>query len=190
MYMEARARKDRAEADRLFLDALVPDRAEYFKMVELEEEARAFSVWLCGTALGRDHACRWIGLPEIESCAGGTFESRIEDDGTRRGFKALAANPELWLGGRKIRMRVPADSAVRRSIRCVQYAALPRQTRGKDERIGDPKSAKHASEAETREPDGAPIPPGTDFAVLAGAGVDREAAKVLGSRYRIEWADG
>ena len=54
-----------------------------------------------------------------------------------------------------------------------------------DEEIGDPKSARRAIEAEARAPDRTPIPPGTGFAVMAGAGVCREAVQALGSRRRV-----
>ena len=189
-YKSAQERKDWRESDMLFLDMLSRNSARYRRLLDAENTARAFSAWLCGAALGRNHTYRWLDPPEIESCVGGTFESRIEDNGTRRGFKALTVDPELWFDGRKIRMRVPIDRSMRGSIRCVQYTVMPRHMEEKDERIGDQKSARYAMEAEIRVPDGTPIPAGTDFAVLRNAGIGREEAKALGARYEIRWSDG
>lgn len=186
-YVAAQVEKDWDESDRLFLDALKPDSAKYGRILGAEETARAFSAWLCGTALALDYVYRWIDPPEMGSCAGGTFESKIEADGTRRGFKALTTNPMLVFEERKIQMRVPMGDTVRGDIRCVRYTALPRRIGEKDERIGDPKSVEHAAEAEIRVPDGTPIPPRTHFAVLPGARIDSEVAMALGARYRITW---
>lgn len=81
-YKMAQAQKDWRESDRLFLSKLTKDGAKYRKILGAEEMAHAFSAWLCGTALISDHAYRWIDPPEFESCMSGTFESRIESDGT------------------------------------------------------------------------------------------------------------
>ena len=184
-YEAAQMRKDWAESDRLFLDALVKDRARYRRIIDSEETMYAFSAWLCGTALGSDRAYRWIDPPELESYTSGTFESRIEEDRTRRGFKALTANPELWFEGRKIKIHVPIGDIIHTSIRCVQYTTLPRRMRESDERIGDPKEAVHAAESEIRVPDGTPIPPGTEFVVMEDAGIDRVVTKELRRRYKV-----
>ena len=184
-YKAAQARKDWRVSDRMFLDKLAQDSTKYRKLLNAEEAMRAFSAWLCGTALNRDYVYRWIDPPEIQSCMGGTFESKIEADDTRRGFKALTVNPGLWFRGRRIRMRVPMDSVMRMGIWCVRYTVLPRKIDAKDERIGDPKSAKNAIESEVRVPDGTPIPPTTDFAVLPRAGISEEVVKALGARYSI-----
>lgn len=183
--MEAQAKKNWDKADRLLLDEINLDRAEYDRLLDEEASARAFGAWLCRTALALDYVYRWIDPPEVGSCVGGTFESRIETNGKRRGFRALTANSKLRFDKRKIRMRVPMDSIIRRSIWCVRYTALPRRIDEKDERIGDPKSAEHAAEAEIRVPDGTPIPRKTDFAVMHGARIDKGIAKALGARYRI-----
>ena len=186
-YRDAQARKNWRSADKLFLDTLLRDREMYNGFMDAEETARAFSAWLCGAALTSDHVYRWIDPPEVGSCTGGTFESRIDADGTRRGFKALTVNPGLLFGERKIRMRVPMSNAMYRHIRCVQYTALPRDLEEKDERVYDPKEAKHAVESEVRVLDGTPIPSGTDFVVMPGGRIDRETAKTLGARYKIAW---
>ena len=184
-YEAAQMRKDWAESDRLFLDVLAGNRSEYRRFIDSEETMCAFSAWLCGTALGADWAYRWIDPPELESCTGGTFESRIEEDGARRGFKALTVNPELRFKERKIRLRVPMDGTIRGSIRCVQYTALPRRMRESDERIDDPKEARHPVESEIRVPDGTPIPLGTEFVVMASTRVDRVLTKELRRRYKV-----
>lgn len=188
-YRAAQARKDWDESDRLCLGEIVKDCAKYRRLLNAEETAYAFSAWLWGTALTADHVYRWIDPAELESCASGTFESKIEADGTRRGFKALTVNPRLWFDGRKIRMRVPMNGAMRKGIRCVRYTVLPRDIDGKDERVGDPKEIRHADESEIRVPDGTPIPQETDFAVLQGATVSRETIKALGATYRITGID-
>ena len=184
-YKAAQARKDWRVSDRLFLDKLAQHSVKYRKLLNAEETVRAFSAWLCGTALNRDYVYRWIDPPEIQSCMGGTFKSKIEADDTRRGFKALTVNPGLWFGGRRIRMRVPMDSVMRMSTWCVRYTVLPRNIGERDERICDPKSAKNAIESEVRVPDGTPIPPTTDFAVLPRAGISEDVVKALGARYSI-----
>lgn len=189
-YRAAQARKDWQESSRLILGARRLDSMEYRRLLDAEEAAHAFSVWLCGTALGTDRAYRWIDPPELESCMGGTFESKIEADGTRRGFKALTINPRLQFEGRKIQMRVPIDGSMHRNIQCVQYTILPRNIEEKDERVCDPKEAVHAAEAEVRVPDGTPIPPSADFVVLPDAGISRDAANALGTRYKIMWPGG
>ena len=189
-YKAAQAQKDWGEADLVFLNGLERNPAKYQSVLDAESTMRAFSAWLCGTALASDHAYRWIDPPELHGCVGGTFESRIETDGTRRGFKALTANPGLWLNRRKVQMRAPIDGSLRRRIRCVRYTALPRQIRNMNERIGDPKSAKYAAEAEMRVPDGTPIPPKTVLVVLQGAGIDGDVAKALGARHKIVWLNG
>lgn len=189
-YKKAQARKDWSESDRLFLDALRVDRMEYSRFLDAEETARAFTAWLCGTALASDYAYRWIDPPEIESCAGGTFESKVEADGTRRGFKALTANPGLWFDEREIKMKVPVGGAMRKNIRCVQYTVMHRDLKENEERVCDPKSAEYASEAEIRVSDGTPIPLGTEFFVSPDARIDRELAKKVGTRYRITRLDG
>ena len=188
-YAEAHGRKNWGGSDRMFLDMLKTDRVQYSRFLDAEETARAFSVWLCGTSLASDYVYRWINPPELGSCTDGTFESKIEEDGTRRGFKALTINPELRFEGRKIHMRVPMDGGMRSNVRCVHYTVMPRNLEEEDERICDPKEAKHATEAEVRVIDGTPIPPRTDFVVLPGAKIGREVAKGLGRRYKIAWLD-
>lgn len=184
-YKIAQARKDWCESDRLFLDEVAKDGSKYRRLLDAEETARAFSAWLCGAALAADYAYRWIDPPELRSCVEGTFESRIEADGTRRGFKALTINPLLRFEGRKIQMRVPIDDAVRRSMRCVQYTVMPRDMEEKDERVCDSKGADHAAESEVRVLDGTPIPLGTDFVVLRGAEIGWEVDRMLGAKYKI-----
>lgn len=184
-YTTAQERKNWDEADRLFLDELARDRTKYRRFLDAEEVLSAFSTWLCRRALDSDHVYRWIDPLEIGSCTGGTFESRIEKDGTRRGFKALSANPRLRFGERKIRMRVPVNAAMCKAIQCVQYTVLPRPILEKDERIDDPKSAKHDAESEVRVPDGTPIPIGTDFEVLPGSRISEVAVEELRARYKV-----
>lgn len=187
-YKTAQVRKDWRKSDRLLLDQIARDGLKYRRLLDAEETAHAFSAWLCRTALASDRVYRWIDPPELRSCMEGAFESRVEADSTRRGFKALTINPGLRFERRKIQMRVPIDDVVRRSMRCVLYTVMPRDMEAKDERMCDPKEAKHAAESEVRVPDGTPIPPGTDFVVLQNANISGEVAKALGAKYRITWA--
>ena len=117
---------------------------------------------------------------------GGTFESRIEDDLTRRGFKALSMNPRLKFLSRKVKMEVPLGYDVRRRVNCVRYTSLPRQIEAKDERIEDAKNSSNATEAEVRVPDGTPIPAGTTFTVQEGASVDRRVVGRLKEMYSVK----
>ena len=130
--------------------------------------------------------------------------------GTGRALTAPAANPGLRFDRRKIRIRARGgfkanadalreiqqaqdpDTGVRgyrrthgRPIRPVHGPAISHNERG--ERIGDPKSARHAVESEVRVPDGTPILPKTDFDVLPGSGIGKAAGRALGARYRIRW---
>ena len=179
------ARKDWATVDQLILDALARDRAIYDKFLDAEEWMQAFSGRLCAEAEAAHGAYRWMDPPELESYLGGTFESRVEDDLTRRGFKALSMNPALKFLLRKVMMEVPLDSGMRRNVRCIRYTALPRQVEARDERIEDAKNVVNVKEAEVRVPDGTPVPAGTTFTVQQNAPVDKRVIAALKEMYVV-----
>ena len=123
--------------------------------------------------------------PELQSYLDGTFESRTECDGTRRGFKALSLNPRLKFLSRPIALIVPLGPYMRGSLWHVHYTALPRRIAEKDERIADPKNAASAGEAEVRVPDGTAVPTDSAFVVRAGTSVDEWVVRALERRYEV-----
>ena len=161
-YRAAVACKDWPTVDRLVLDALARKPSAYDRLLDAEEWMQAFSGRLCAEAETAHAAYRWIDPPELESYLGGTFESRVEDDLTRRGFKALSMSHDLKFLLRKVMMAVPLD-CMRGRIKCVRYTCLPRKLKARNERIEDAKSALNAVEAEVRAPDGTAVPSGTVF---------------------------
>ena len=105
-YRAAAARKDWMEVDQLALDALARNRAVYAKVLDAEAWMYAFSGRLCTEAETAHAAFRWIDTTELQSYLGGTFESRVEDNLARRGFKALSINSSLNFLFRKVKMTV------------------------------------------------------------------------------------
>lgn len=150
VYREAVARKDWPAVDQLVLDALVRRPSAYAKLLDAEEWMRAFSGRLCAEAKTARAAYRWMDPQELGSYLAGTFDSRVEDDLTRRGFKALSINPALNFLSRKIMMAVPLDNYMRGRVECVRYTSLPREVEARDERIADAKTDLYANEAEIR----------------------------------------
>ena len=96
-------RKSWTESDRLFLDALVEDRAGYRRIIDSEETMCAFSAWLCGTALGADRAYRWIDPPELESYTAG--RSKVGSSRTGRGAGSRHSQPIPNCGSRGAKSR-------------------------------------------------------------------------------------
>ena len=184
-YRSAVARKDWTAADKAVLDSLARNRARYGRFLEAEEWMHAFTERLRAEAESAHEAFRWMDLPELQSYLGGTFESRVEIDGTRRGFKALSLNPDLNFLSRPIGVRVPLIPGMRRSLRSVRYTALPRDIEEENERIADPKNAINVGEAEVRVPDGTAVPPDSVFVVKAGTSVDERVARALEMRYEV-----
>lgn len=182
----AAVRKDWTAADRLVLDALAQDRAAYARVLDAEAWMLAFSGRLCAEVRTARAAFRWRDAPELESYLGGTFESRVEDNQKRRGFKALTMNPNLKFLLRKVTMAVPLTRDMRKCIKCVRYTALPRLVKVEDERIADAMTAANVDEAEIRVPDGTPVPAGTTFAVGRDARVDGRVIAMLKELYTVK----
>lgn len=180
------ARKDWSAADRLILDTLAQDRAAYARVLDAEAWMLAFSGRLCAEVETAHAAFRWLDPPELESYLGSTFESRVEGNQTRRGFKALSMNPSLSFLLRKVMMTVPLNHDIRKCVKCVRYTTLPRQVKVEDERIADAMVAVNIDEAEIRVPDGTPVPAGTTFAIEHDAQVDGRVIAMLKDLYMVK----
>ena len=153
----------------MVLDALASASPGYGRLLDAEEWLRAFSSRLCAEAGAARAAYRWPDPPELESCLTGAFEGKEESGRTRRGLKALSTNPNLNFGPRKVALKAPLDHGIRKSIRCVRDAVMPREVDGPDEGISDPKNASYAREAEAGVPDGTAVPSGAAFTIKQGA---------------------
>ena len=125
-YRSAAARKDWTAVDRAVLDPLARNHVKYGKFLAAEEWMHAFAKRLRAEAEGANEALRWMDPPELQSYLEGTFESKVECGGTRRGFRALSLNPALNFLLRPVALVVQLDPGIRRSLRHVRYTALPR----------------------------------------------------------------
>ena len=96
------AQKNWPKADKMFLDALAVTPSNYNAVLDAEEWMQAFTYRLCFEARTARRAYRWLDPPELESYINGTFESRVESNHTRRGFKALSMNPGLNFDTRSV----------------------------------------------------------------------------------------
>ena len=132
-------------------------------------------------------AFRWIDPPELQSYLGGVFESRMEDNRTRRGFKALTINPGLKFLWRKVMMTIPLNLDMRKCVKCVRYTTLPRQVKVEDERIADEMTAANVNEAEIRVPDGTAVPVEAIFTVQHDALVDKRVVSMLKEMYIVRY---
>lgn len=166
VYESAVIDRDWGKADPMYansLSDLYPAKCD--EMVDGEGWARAFSIVL-SDELGRiDALWRRMSLKEVPSYEGGTFESRTEKDGGRRGYVALSIYDKPYFGVRRAAMRVPIDGAVRKAVRPAVYTALPRPLQPFQERIGDAKEIRHADETECRVPDRTPVPRGSKIEI-------------------------
>ena len=126
-----------------------------------EGYARALNVLLAENLARARILLRYIDIVELQSYVRGTFESRTEDGGDHRGFKALSTYKNHFSLKRPITVEVPIDENVRRVVRAVAYTALLRPLTRAEERIDDKKHIRHAVETECRVPDGTRVPSGT-----------------------------
>lgn len=186
-YHAATARKDWMAVDQLVLDTLARNRAVYAKVLDAEAWMYAFNERLCAETGTARAAFRWIDPPELQIYLSGVFESRMKDNRTRRGFKALSMNPSLKFLGRKVKMTIPLNLDMRRCVKCVRYTTLPRQVRVEDERIADGMAAANVNEAEIRVPDGTAVPAETIFTVQHDALVDKRVVSMLKEMYTVRY---
>ena len=135
------------------------------ELLDAEAYARAFNVLLVENLALIRLLVRYIDAVEIPSYAGGTFESRIEDDGERRGYKALSIYENPFSATRPVTVVVPIDREVRQVVRPVAYTAMLRPLPRAEERMCDQKHIAHAYETECRVPDGTRVPAGTKMLV-------------------------
>ena len=184
-YHAAAARKDWKSVDQLVLDTLARNRAVYAKVLGAEAWMYAFGGRLCAEAETAHAAFRRIDPPELQSYLGGVFESKMEDNRTRRGFKALTINPGLKFLWRKVMMTIPLNLDMRKCVKCVRCTTLPRQVKVEDERIADEMTAANVNEAEIRVPDGTAVPAGTIFTIQHDALVDKRVIAMLKEMYPV-----
>lgn len=166
-YKSAMIDRNWGEADSIYANVLSDSHStKCSEMLEGEGWARAFNVVLSDKLAQIDTLWRWMDLEEVPSYEGGTFESRLEKDGGRRGYKALSMYKNQYSYVRPAEMRVPIDSAVRRAVKPAVYTALPRPLLPFQERIDDAKEIRYAGETECRIPDGTRVPDGTKIKIL------------------------
>ena len=152
---------DWAGADKTYLDWLkARDPVLYIETLELEGLAREFNQNHRRRVSGSPSFVRWMDMEELASYLDGTFESRTEKDGGRRGYKALSLGENIHADQRPASLAVPADGTMRGAIRAAAYTALPRFVPPQDERIGNQKHLSYAHETECRLPDGTRVPRG------------------------------
>lgn len=179
LYSKAMSDKDWGVSDSLVFTALASNTAVRLKLLEAEEWSRAFNGWLCWAASMMPFAYRWIDPEELESLKSGAFLNKAKNGLAQRTHKAFSLNPNLKFLARKVMVAVPLTTSMRDSIHCVCYTALPRDIMEEAEKIADPKSIRHANEAEIRVPDGTAIPHGTTIIVQKGIKIDQRVLSDL-----------
>lgn len=163
-YLSALRAKDWPEADRTYLEALRPFGPALFRAtLRAQRWAAAINVLMAEELTEAPILLRYIDVDELVSYAAGTFESRIEADGRRRGYKAFSLSTNHFSVERPVIVAVPVDAGVRRAVELAEYTALPRPLEPPEERMGDGKHIAYANETECRLPDGARMPSGTEM---------------------------
>lgn len=179
-YTSAANAKNWPEADRIYMEALLnKDPLAFQQTLETEGWARALNVILDENFDQIDVLWRWISPEEVQSYSGGTFESRVEEDGGRRGFKALSIGPNAYSMERSVYVIVQIDENIRRVAVRPDYTALPRPLESHEERLGDGKHIKYAGETEWRLPDGTRVPRGTRMFVKLGTLDPTDRARLI-----------
>ena len=135
LYASAIEARNWGAADALYAEEIRRLDPGGFEMIAgAERWARAISA-LLAESLGRSGALwRYMSAEELASFAGGTFESRVEADGGRRGYKAFSMRPSYYFEKRPALVRVPIDEGVRRAVRPAVYTAMPRPISSAQER--------------------------------------------------------
>ena len=164
-YAEAVGAGDWNGADRICLDRLasISSRA-YSEMLRMECLAREFSAALAQVSRSTT-IYSWMELGELHSYLGGTFESRDEAGGRRRGCKLFSLGFNEYAGVRPARFTVPVDDAIRGALRPAPYTAVPWSVLSTAERIDSRKHLVYAGETECRLPDGTRVPGGASISV-------------------------
>ena len=161
MYARMANAGDWAGADKTYLDWLkARDPVRYLETLNLEGLAREFNQHHLRRVSGSPSFVRWMDMEELASYLDGTFESRTEKDGGRRGYKALSLGENIHRFKRPASLEVPTGNTMRGAIRAAAYTALPRFVPPEDERIGHQKHLSYAHETECRLPDGTRVPRG------------------------------
>lgn len=154
------------EADLLYMNGLKrKDRAKFDSVIEAEGRARALTHVFREQFAQCDVLWRGASWEELEGYKNGAFESRIEKDGGRRGYKALSMWRNEYCNDRELVIKVPINDAIRRAVKLATYTALPRPLQPFEERIGDAKEIRHADETECRIPDHTRVPRNTTIHV-------------------------
>lgn len=164
-YGRAAKAGDWTAADKTLMDVLkIRDPVLYNRTLRVESMARMFNHALAGKICTARFVYRWAHTVELPSYLNGTFESRVETGGGRRGYKAVSVEKNIHANERPVLIIVSADE-IRSSLSPVTYTALPRADDAKDERIGYRKQLAYAHETECRIPDGTRVPRGTRISV-------------------------
>ena len=161
MYEKMMSAGDWAGADKTYLDWLkARDPVRYLETLSLEGLAREFNRNHSRRVYESPFFVRWMDMEELASYLDGTFESRTEEDGGRRGYKALSLGENIHANKRPASLEVPADDTIRGAIRPATYTVLPRFVPPEDERFDHQKHLSYAHETECRLPDGTRVPRG------------------------------
>lgn len=161
-YMSAFRARNWLEADGIYMAELRhQNRGAFMSTLFAEGDARAFNRLLMEELASSNVLLRSMTVAELPSYEGGTFESRREIDGGRRGYKAFSLYENVYSAERPVTMSVPISEDIRRLVSTATYTALPRPLQPSEERMGDGKHVTHAGETECRLPDGTPVPPST-----------------------------
>ena len=163
--LAARA-KEWHEADSVYMNALRDkDRAKFDSIIEAEGWARALTCVFREQLAKCDMLWRGASWGELESYKDGTFGSREEKDGGRRGYMALSMWENQHCNVRPLVIKVPIKD-IRHAIKPAVYTVLPRRLDASQERIDDAKEIRHADETECRIPDGTRVPRNTTIHVM------------------------
>lgn len=163
MYDKAVAAGDWIAADKIYLDKLkTSDLDLYYRTLYMEGLACEFNSALIKQVSRSKTLFRWMDPEELQSYESGKFESKIEEGGGCRGYKAFSLGINIHRR-RPMSIIVPIDDAIRDKLRAVTYTALPRPISRADERIGDRKHLSYAHETECRLPDGTRVPRGSSI---------------------------
>lgn len=146
-------------ADKTYLDWIkARDPELYLETLKMEALAREFNTALAAKFAESSHIDRWMDEVELSSYLHGTFESKVESDGSHREHKAFSLGTNIHSDERPASLTVPVNNTIRGALRTAVYTALSRLIRPEDERLGDKKHISYAHETECRLPTGIEVP--------------------------------